>query len=208
MTGEEIVVEPFSEEHGEYLRRKAERIENLRAELARLCAAADGRELTLEIGCGHGHWLSAYAKAHPDEYCLGLDLVTHRINRCLKKVDRLGVTNCVFMKAEAMEVLTALPKEMRLAKSFLLFPDPWPKSKHRKKRLVQQKFLSELASFQESGTRFYFRTDHETYFDWTHKHLVEHPQWQIDHSIEWPFEEESWFQGILGEYRSMISVRV
>lgn len=208
MVGEEPQLEPYNEEHAKYLQRKAERMARLRGELEQLGLTTESRPLTLEIGCGHGHWLTAYAAAHPDEFCLGLDLVTHRINRCWKKVRRMELENCVFMKAEAMEVMAAMPECVRLAKSFLLFPDPWPKNKHRKKRLVQKEFLTQLASFQGPGTRFYFRTDHEVYFKWTHKHLVEHAQWQIDPSIEWPFEEESWFQGILGDYQSMVSVRV
>lgn len=198
----------YNQEHAEHLRRKAERMDNLRSQLKQLTQAHQQRPLTLEIGCGHGHWLTAYAQAHPHEFCLGLDLVTHRINCCRKKAARLQLDNCAFLKAEVMETLACLPVHIKLAKSFLLFPDPWPKQKHKKKRLMQPEFLSQLAIFQQPGTHFYLRTDHEKYFDWSHKQLTRHPLWQIDPTLEWPFEEESWFQGILGDYQSMVAVRL
>ena len=87
--------------------RRAANVARLGATLATALAGREG--ITFELGCGHGHWLAAYAAAHPDEFCVGIDLITHRVERSVRKqtLGRLG--NVVFLKAEATEFLEALP---------------------------------------------------------------------------------------------------
>ena len=81
--------------------------------------------------CGHGHFLSAYAAAHPKTYCLGVDLVTQRIERANRKQTRLALQNLAFLKADVVETLASLPPYVQLAGIFVLFPDPWPKTRHQ-----------------------------------------------------------------------------
>ncbi|MBQ8445047.1 MAG: methyltransferase domain-containing protein, partial [Opitutales bacterium] len=94
------------------MKQRAERIAELRAKLLETLPAdvvAGTRGLTLEIGCGHGHFLAAYAQAFPQEFCLGLDLISKRIERANRKRELAGLTNLAFFKAEATERLLALP---------------------------------------------------------------------------------------------------
>ena len=123
---------------------------------------ADG--LTLEIGCGHGHWLTAYSESNPDEPCIGIDLITKRIEKSNRKRERLDLPYLFFFKTEAKEFLENLPDSLILKRTVLIFPDPWPKKRHHKRRLIQHSFLDLLALHSVPNAELCFRTDHEDYF--------------------------------------------
>ena len=80
-----------------YLACMAERRESLRAEVARLLPPQ--AHFVWEIGCGHGHFLTAYAQTHPEEYCLGIDINLERIRRATKKRNRAGLGHLHFVRA-------------------------------------------------------------------------------------------------------------
>jgi len=119
--------------------RRAANVARLAATLA--TALAGRTDITFELGCGHGHWLAAYAAAHPDEFCVGIDLITHRVERSVRKQTLGKLDNVIFLKAEATEFLEALPPAVVLRKIFILYPDPWPKKKHHKHRFIQTSSL-------------------------------------------------------------------
>lgn len=160
--------------------------------------------LTLEIGCGHGHWLVDFATDHPEKECLGVDLIRDRIERAERKRVRAGVGNAHFLKAEAFELLDQLPDQVALAEVFVLFPDPWPKKRHWKNRLFCHGFLEELAKRCEVGTRCHFRTDHEGYFEWAEEIISEQARWGGVEEAEWPFEKETVFQARAEAFQSLI----
>lgn len=191
------------------MKQREERIAELRAKLLEILPAdvvAGTRPLTLEIGCGHGHFLAAYAANFADEFCLGLDLISKRIERANRKRELAGLTNLAFFKAEATELLLALPDTCKLGKIFFLFPDPWPKKRHHKNRLIQTEMLDRLAARAHTGTRLHFRTDHAEYFDWSIELVDAHPQWNRLPEAPWPFECETYFQSILPDaYQSLIA---
>jgi tRNA (guanine-N7-)-methyltransferase len=166
----------------------------------------DQAPLTLEFGCGHGHYLCAYAEAFPTEFCLGLDLVSKRIEKARAKADKRGLSHCHFLKAEAAEFLSLWPQPHQLASVFMLFPDPWPKKRHHKNRMLQAAFLSQLAGRMAPQGRFYFRTDHEDLLNWAQAHLEEHPQWELAEGQAWPFEATSYFQELMDGWHSLVAI--
>lgn len=159
--------------------------------------------LTLEIGCGHGHFLAAYAQAHPNEHCLGVDIIQERLIRAEKKIRRAELTNAGFMRADARMLLETLPAALRLHRVFILFPDPWPKRRHHKNRLIQPAFLDLLAERATPETRIYFRTDHESYFTAAESTFRNHPKWELVEE-SWPFEFETVFQERAETHQSCI----
>jgi tRNA (guanine-N7-)-methyltransferase len=163
--------------------------------------------VTLELGCGHGHFLDDYAKAHPGELCLGIDLRTKRVDKGNRKLERGGHTNLAFLKAEASEFLDALPAGVALEKIFFLFPDPWPKKRHFRHRMIRPDMLDRLAKFAPAGARFHFRSDHGEYFDWAEAHLAAHPAWRLDPEAPCPFERSTYFSELHPVYRSLVAVR-
>lgn len=149
--------------------------------------------ITLEIGCGHGHFFTAYAQAHPDEHCLGVDILADRILRARKKAARAGLRNLAFVHTDAKLLLEALPTRVRFKRIFLLFPDPWPKRRHHKHRLMQAGFLEALAKRAGEGTMLFFRTDHEPYYQEAIATLRNSTVWRLT-GEPWPFEHETVFQ--------------
>ena len=176
----------------EFLARITERRAALRAELAALLPA--GKPLVWEIGSGHGHFLVQYARAFPEKLCVGVDIIRDRLNRSAKKRDRAKLTNCHFVQAEAREFLDALPAGATLAEIWVLFPDPWPKKRHHKNRILQADFLEALAGRAGEGARLYCRTDHTEYFAAVAAIFPELQTWRPDPAAPWPLEQETVFQ--------------
>lgn len=177
----------------------------LNAQLASI--AGDRNRSVWEVGCGHGHFLTAYAAKHPTSLCIGIDIASDRIARAVRKRDRAGHSNLHFIHAEARLFLDVLPVELRFAEVFVLFPDPWPKSRHHKHRVMQPDFLAAVARRMADGGRLFFRTDHAPYFEHTKEILAAHPDWSLSEGEIWPFEMETVFQSRAERYMSL-SARV
>lgn len=192
-------------EEPEYLRGIQRRIETLKADIKEVLSGID--TLTLEFGCGHGHYLTAYAEAHPEEQCLGLDLITKRIEKANAKSEKRNLSNVRFLKAEALELLSVFPDTVQIGKVFMLFPDPWPKKRHYKNRMIQSSFLSDLAQKCPKDAQFFYRTDHAGYFEWTKEHFEQHSDWEIDAETPWPFEQTSYFQDMMDSWQSLVARR-
>jgi tRNA (guanine-N7-)-methyltransferase len=189
----------------EYLTRRDTCLADLKTVLAE---ALHGKTRpTLEIGCGHGHYLTAYAAAHPEAFCVGIDLLKDRIARAERKRNRARLANLVFIQAEAADLLKALPSGVALANVFILFPDPWPKRRHHKNRIIQPDFLSALAEASAPGAHLYFRTDYGPYFEDAHRTVSSHGRWQLKPTDSWPFELETVFQSRADTYQSLIARR-
>jgi tRNA (guanine-N7-)-methyltransferase len=163
------------------------------------------QDITLEIGCGHGHFLAAYAAAHPNEYCVGIDIIRDRLERADRKTTRANLTNVSFLLSDARMMVEHLPANMRLNRIFVLFPDPWPKRRHHKNRLIKPDFLDILAKRATPDATLYFRTDHEHYFEEAYSTLRNHPCWNINER-EWPFEYETVFQSRAPAHQSFIAM--
>jgi tRNA (guanine-N7-)-methyltransferase len=196
----------ISEAHARELTKQATR----KAELVATCAndLAGCDRILFEAGCGHGHWLADFAEANPQTICVGIDLVTWRIRKGNDKKAKRGSENLHFYKAELGEFLLALTDSIRFERTVLLFPDPWPKLRHHRRRMVQPALLDELARRTDRGGEFCFRSDDQPYFDWTLEHLKAHPEWEIDAAAPWPYESETYFQNLMGAYFSVVAKRV
>ena len=160
----------------------------------------------LEIGCGHGHFLTAYAAAHPDELCVGIDIELERIERAQRKQKRSGLPNLHFVRAEARLFLDVLPGTVRASAIYFLFPDPWPKRRHHKNRLLAVPFLERLGEKAADEARLYFRTDYAPYHADARREAAGSPSWAIADEA-WPFEAPTVFQERAGGYHSFVAVR-
>jgi tRNA (guanine-N7-)-methyltransferase len=174
-----------------------------------------GGAITLELGCGHGHYLNAYAAAHPDEFCVGLDLIADRIARAERKARRAKLDNLVFVQAEAtlfLAALSACAPTLRLRRVFILFSDPWPKRRHWKHRVFQSSLLDTLAPLAAPGAALHFRTDHPDYFSYAREIAAAHAEWRLASGEEapWPFEHVSVFEerALAGAPQSFSLLRV
>jgi tRNA (guanine-N7-)-methyltransferase len=171
-------------------------------------AALAGRsEFVWEIGCGHGHFLTAYAAAHPKEFCIGVDVILERIGRAERKHQRAQLANLRFVRADARDFIVSLPPGVRFTAIYMLFPDPWPKRRHHKHRLLEPNFLHDVWERAGQGARFYFRTDHEPYFKDAAAVLATHPDWTVVSEAPWPFEMPTVFQQKAAHFHSIVAER-
>jgi tRNA (guanine-N7-)-methyltransferase len=184
------------------------RIRDRDTALRAACAAIlppDGA-LVWEVGCGHGHFLAAYAAAHPGRCCIGVDIASDRIGRAERKQVRAGLGNLHFLQADAGAFLAALPAHARLSEIYVLFPDPWPKRRHHKNRVLQPAFLAEVARRAGKGAHIYFRTDDSAYFAYVEAVINPSPEWSLS-GDPWPFESETVFQNRAPIHHSLVAVR-
>lgn len=183
----------------------AKRRQALRDELDQILGPAPA-SFVWEVGCGHGHFLNAYAAKNQGGLCIGVDIESSRITRAKKKQVRAKLTTVHFIRGEAGLFLEALPSEAQISHIFILFPDPWPKTRHHKHRLIQPKFLNAVAAKASADARLYFRTDHAPYFA-AARALLEHtPAWTLSED-PWPFEFETVFQSRAVQHQSLVAKR-
>jgi len=119
--------------------------------------------LALEIGCGTGHFLIEMAQREPQKNFLGIDIYNKGCYKTCSKIDQLGLKNVRVMRIEARYLLAHhLPAES-LAAVYINCPDPWPKKRHRNRRLVNADFLNGLLHFLQPDGELYFSTDFADY---------------------------------------------
>lgn len=188
----------------DYTNLLEERRQRLRRELEGVLQGH--AEFVWEIGCGHGHFLTAYATAHPAYQCVGVDLVSERIERARRKQSRAGLSNLHFLRGDARLFLEVLPDGTRISRIFILFPDPWPKLRHQKHRILQGDFLDALAGRCTRDCRLHFRTDHRPYFEEAQTALCTHPRWKLV-AEPWPFEFATVFQQRASSFDSLVAAR-
>jgi tRNA (guanine-N7-)-methyltransferase len=117
----------------------------------------------LEIGCGMGETTATIAAAHPGNDYLGIEVHTPGVGSLLKEIDTRGLTNLRVVQHDAVEVVRDMIAPDTLAGIHVFFPDPWPKKRHHKRRLLQPPVVSLLASRLAPGGYLHCATDWEEY---------------------------------------------
>ena len=120
----------------------------------------------VEIGFGMGHSLAEMAQAMPKINFLGIEVHRPGVGSLLNEIEARRLTNIRIMSHDAVEVLKYMIPELALARVLLFFPDPWHKTKHHKRRIVQPSFLSLIASRLQGGGVFHAATDWQPYAEW------------------------------------------
>ncbi len=117
----------------------------------------------VEVGFGNGDALLALAEKHPDWDFLGIEVYPPGIGRLLTRVLARNLSNIRVMRADAVEVFDRCLVEDSLDEVLIWFPDPWPKTRHHKRRLVQPQFVDLVTQRLKSGGRLHLATDWEAY---------------------------------------------
>ncbi len=125
--------------------------------------AGRGGRCEVEIGCGNGHFLADYAQERRDTLLVGIDLKKKRCLKAGQKAERRGLDNVRVLNTSAESFVARLPPGSVDA-FHIYFPDPWPKARHRKRRLFTMESLRELHARLKEGGRLYFGTDFFDYY--------------------------------------------
>ncbi len=123
------------------------------------------RPVELDMGCGKGRFTLSLAERYPDRLVLGGDVMLGRLRKVARKAQRAGLTNVELLRAQSLEVLGYQLPDACIRRLHLLCPDPWPKAKHRRHRLVTTDFAVRAARVLEPGGIVHLATDHLPYLE-------------------------------------------
>lgn len=146
--------------------------------------AVFGRSAPLEVdlGCGDGALLTHLAAQYPERNFLGIEQMAGRVRSACKKIARHELTNARILRAElAYAVEQLLPPES-VSTFYLMFPDPWPKRRHHRKRIVTERWLQSIARTLTVEGGFRIATDHEDYFQWMQRVVMQSAHFELE---EW-----------------------
>ncbi len=146
----------------------------------------DGRPLEVDLGCGDGSFLLGMAREFPERDFLGVERLLGRIRKVSKRIKRAGLENVRVLRLESRYTVEWLLPEASVSRLHLLCPDPWPKMRHHRRRLMQQEFLEAVWRALVPGGEFLFMTDHEEYFEWAGKKVAEFGRFE---AVEWTENE-------------------
>lgn len=123
----------------------------------------NGNPVYLEIGFGNGVTLAELASRHPNRNYLGIEVHRPGVGHLLLEIEKHGLTNLRVCRNDAVEILTQSLADASLEGVYLLFPDPWPKKRHHKRRILTPEFVQLLARVIRPGGVFHTATDWEQY---------------------------------------------
>lgn len=149
--------------------------------------------LWLEIGFGGAEHLIWQAEHHPNVHLVGAEPFMNGVAKAVRGAHDSNLTNLSLHHGDVRDLLTALP-DQSLEKIFILFPDPWPKTRHHKRRLLRTKFIAELYRVLKTGGELRFASDIIHYVDWTLSRLKRHGGWDFTHTdnTDWRNRGADW----------------
>lgn len=153
------------------------------------------KKVALEIGFGGGEHLLAQAAHNPDTLWIGCEPYINGVAKCLTGIEAQKLANIRLCTYDARLLLRQLPDGL-LNSAFILFPDPWPKARHNKRRLVNLETLALLARVHQPGGRLLLATDHVDYSHWMLEHLAATPhyRWTAQSQADWHTPPADWTQ--------------
>jgi tRNA (guanine-N7-)-methyltransferase len=176
-----------------------------------------GKKLVLEIGSGKGAFLCQYAQNFPENSILGVEWDTYCSKTTVKKLQKFGIENAAVLHGDLFCFLKDLMPSRSIDEVHMYFPDPWPKRRHQKKRLLlREGFLEQICRVLKSGQRnFYWATDHEeynalalqTFRNFSQAKILEENTAKPTHGIETGFEKKYKKEG-RKIYRSVVEMDI
>ena len=159
------------------------------------CFPNAGEFTHLEIGFGGGEHLVHQALVHPEVNFIGVEPFINGMAKILGRIEDEGLSNIRLFDDDATQLLDWLPPES-LDQVDLLYPDPWPKKRHWKRRFVSQVNLERIWRVLKPGARFRFASDIDTYVNWTLQHVHAHGQlaWTARSAADWNQPWDGWLR--------------
>ncbi|WP_428407161.1 tRNA (guanosine(46)-N7)-methyltransferase TrmB [Hyphococcus sp.] len=152
-------------------------------------------EIHLEVGFGGGEHLAWQAARHPQNGYIGAEPFNNGVGKLLGLVDEAELQNVRIHHGDARPLLEALP-DASLTRLYVLHPDPWPKKRHFKRRMISPWFFAEAARLLKPGGELRIASDIRDYIRWTLMHAQNAPQfeWTAERAADWKNRPDDWPQ--------------
>jgi tRNA (guanine-N7-)-methyltransferase len=153
----------------------------------------DARETWLEIGFGGGEHLAAQARAHRDVNIVGCEPFVNGMAKLLAVIEHERLDNVRVWDDDVTDLLPTLP-DASFDRVYILYPDPWPKRRQRKRRLVSEETLEMLARVMKPGAELRFASDIDDYIGWVLARTLHsrHFRWTAARADDWRVPYEGW----------------
>lgn len=148
--------------------------------------------VSLEIGSNRGKFISKLAGRNPDKRYLGIEIKRSLARKARKRARRKGADNADVICADANLAIPILIDDGQIEEIFILYPDPWWKKRHRKRRVIQPEFLDLLAPKMCDGGKVWIRTDVGTLADDMREILLDHDRFKAMAPEDYPLEPFPW----------------
>lgn len=129
-------------------------------------------DLVIEIGFGKGHFMRQYAKAEPQTHFLGIERFIKWTRHAQVRLEQDELSNVKLVCGLAQEVIADYIEDASVREIHILFPDPWPKRKHHKHRILQKKHIELFYKKLIPGGQLHITTDHKDYFEYAMKEIA------------------------------------
>ena len=151
------------------------------------------KAIWLEIGFGGGEHLAAQAQAHPEIGFIGCEPFMNGVARLVRTVETSKIENIRIYAEDARRLIEALP-DRSIERCFILFPDPWPKRRHHRRRIVSPETLKDLARVMADDARLRLASDHRDYVRWMLFHTLRHDafEWSAKGPEDWRTRPPDW----------------
>lgn len=153
----------------------------------------EAADFALEVGFGGGEHLAEQARLHPDTGYIGCEPFENGVAKLLTQVQAGRLHNVRVVPDDARDILVRLP-DASLSNVFVLFPDPWPKLRHHKRRFIQKRTLDQIFRLLKPRGELRIATDHVDYGQWALMHLMRDNrfEWAATRAADWRVRPDDW----------------
>jgi len=150
--------------------------------------------LEVDLGAGDGSYTLALAEHYPERNFLAVERLLGRVQKICRRSKEMSLTNLKVLRLESAYTAEWLLPRHSVSRLHLVCPDPWPKAKHHRRRMIQNEFLETVTNLLVPGGIFIFKTDHEEYFEWAEEYVEAFSKLQTTPFPEENFDPKSDFQ--------------
>jgi tRNA (guanine-N7-)-methyltransferase len=157
--------------------------------------------LHIEFCSGNGDWIIEKARQNPNQQWVAVEMQFERVQKIWSKMRNQNISNLLIVSGKAQEFVRYYLPDGCASEIYVNFPDPWPKDRHAKHRLIQPEFVNELSRIVEKGGKATYVTDDPTYCGQMVEQMHIHPKWENCFAepyyvTNWEDYGESWFKNL------------
>lgn len=162
------------------------------------------KDLYIEFCSGNGDWVIEKAKLNPSQQWVAVEMQFERVQKIWSKMHNQNVTNLLIVSGKAQEFVRYYLPDGCAREIYVNFPDPWPKERHAKHRLIQGEFVDQLARIVKSEGKATYATDDPTYCTQMVQQMQSHDSWKNCfpdpyYATQWEDYGDSWFKNLWEE---------